>query len=119
MAMSLAQKLQSKLSHGMQETSPASPQQKLKDFIAVRVEPRSACHNRRSEDPKSVYTFDSERDAPRSELCREGGEKGRKCIEMEMYATQLFQAMQDQGFYCALPTDPTRTHMECKPIPKD
>ena len=36
----------------------------------------------RQEDPNSVYTFDSERDAPKSELCREGKEKGRKCIEV-------------------------------------
>ncbi|KAI0637091.1 hypothetical protein C8Q77DRAFT_1269696 [Trametes polyzona] len=103
--MSLAQKLQSKLSHGTDDAQSANPQQKLKDFIA--------------EDPNSVYTFDSERDAPRSELCREGKEKGRKCIQMEMYSTQLFQAMQDQGFFCALPMDPTRTHIECKRIPKN
>ncbi|KAL1947715.1 hypothetical protein VTO73DRAFT_13439 [Trametes versicolor] len=103
--MSLVQKLQNKLSNGTQDAAPAQPQQKLKDFIA--------------EDPNSTYTFDGERDAPRSEICREGKEKGRKCIEMEMYSTKLFQAMQEQGFFCALPMDPTRTHMECKRIPKN
>ncbi|KAI0646931.1 hypothetical protein C8Q79DRAFT_595412 [Trametes meyenii] len=104
--MSLAQKLQSKLSKDSQDGPAASkpPVQALKEFIA--------------EDPNSVYTFDGERGAPRSQLCREGKEKSRKCIEMEMYSTQLFQAMQDQGFYCALPMDPARTHMECKRIPK-
>ncbi|KAI0670503.1 hypothetical protein C8Q78DRAFT_129209 [Trametes maxima] len=104
--MSLAQKLQSKLSKDPQDGPTASkpPAQTLKEFI--------------SEDPNSAYTFDSERGAARSQLCREGKEKGRKCIQMEMYSTQLFQAMQDQGFYCALPMDPARTHMECKRIPK-
>ena len=36
------------------------------------------------EDPNSRYTFDSERDAPQSELCREGKEKGRKCIMVRL-----------------------------------
>ncbi|KAI0664930.1 hypothetical protein C8Q70DRAFT_1049124 [Cubamyces menziesii] len=103
--MSIAQKLQSKFSQESQDASSKHPEQVLKDFIA--------------EDPNSVYTFDSERDSPKSELCREGKEKGRKCIEMQMYSTQLFQAMQNQGFFCALPMDPTRTHIECKRIPKN
>ena len=32
------------------------------------------------EDPQSKYTFNSERDAPESELCREGDKLSRKCI---------------------------------------
>ncbi|KAI0781061.1 hypothetical protein BD413DRAFT_600511 [Trametes elegans] len=103
--MSLAQKLQSKLSNDSQDASSKPPREVLKEFIA--------------EDPNSVYTFDSERDAPQSEICREGKEKGRKCIQMQMYSTQLFQAMQDQGFFCALPMDPAHTHIECKRIPKN
>lgn len=32
------------------------------------------------EDPQSNYTFDSERDAPVSELCRDGKNLSKKCI---------------------------------------
>ncbi|RPD66010.1 hypothetical protein L226DRAFT_566492 [Lentinus tigrinus ALCF2SS1-7] len=103
--MSLAQKLQGKLTQSSQsETSSQTPEKVLKDFIA--------------EDPNSTYTFTSERDAPQSELCRDGKEKGKKCIMMQMHSTRLFQAMQDQGFFCALPMDPKGTHIECKPLPK-
>ncbi|KAJ7756885.1 hypothetical protein DFH07DRAFT_476885 [Mycena maculata] len=78
--------------------------------------------------PTSEYTFDSERDAPQSELCRapnnatSGGVKGdapgRDCIILQMQSKRLFEAMQDMGFFCAMPMDPSRTHMECTPIPK-
>ncbi|PCH38267.1 hypothetical protein WOLCODRAFT_149213 [Wolfiporia cocos MD-104 SS10] len=82
----------------------AEPRDQLKAFIA--------------EDPDSRYTFDSERGAPQSEICREGREKGRKCITLAMHSTEMFAAMQAQGFFCALPMDPSRTHMECRRIPK-
>jgi len=71
-----------------------------------------------AKNPNARYTFDSERGAPQSEICREEGPKGRECIMLQMYSTQLFEAMQDNGFFCALPMDPTRTHMECTRIPK-
>ncbi|GBE82356.1 hypothetical protein BKA93DRAFT_724475 [Sparassis latifolia] len=81
-----------------------NPEDELKAFIA--------------EDPDSRYTFHSERDASQSEICREGKDKERKCIMLEMYSTKMFEAMQAQGFFCALPMDPSRTHMECRRIPK-
>ncbi|VDC00871.1 unnamed protein product [Peniophora sp. CBMAI 1063] len=68
--------------------------------------------------PSARYTFDSERDAPQSELCREEKGKPNECIILQMHSKKLFEAMQSQGFFCALPIDPTRTHMECQPIPK-
>ncbi|TFK55196.1 hypothetical protein OE88DRAFT_1732458 [Heliocybe sulcata] len=68
--------------------------------------------------PNTIYTFDSERGAPQSTLCRENGPQRKECIQVQMYATKLFEAMQANGFYCALPSDPTQTHMECKPMPK-
>jgi len=81
-----------------------SPEEQLKDFIA--------------KGPKSNYTFDSERDAPQSEICRELGKDSRDCIILQMHSKKLFEAMQDHGFFCALPLDPTRTYIECFPIPK-
>ncbi|KAI0093997.1 hypothetical protein BDY19DRAFT_289863 [Irpex rosettiformis] len=71
-----------------------------------------------SEDPNSEYTFDSERDAPQSELCREGKELSRKCIQIQMHSTKLFKTMQDQGFFCALPQNPAQTYIKCERIPK-
>ncbi|KAF8810169.1 hypothetical protein BYT27DRAFT_7187032 [Phlegmacium glaucopus] len=71
-------------------------------------------------DPNCHYTFDSERNSLQSELCREGsGSKGRECITLQMNSKHLFEAMQELGFFCALPMDPSRTYIECKPlIPK-
>ncbi|TFK42742.1 hypothetical protein BDQ12DRAFT_732356 [Crucibulum laeve] len=71
-----------------------------------------------SHDPKSNYTFDSERDSPQSEICRANGRKDRDCIMLQMNSKRLFEAMQKHGFFCALPIDPERTYMECKPLPK-
>lgn len=102
--MSLGQQLFS--SRKPESKAPKSKQtdsDELKAFVKV--------------DPTARYTFDSERDVPESEICREGKES-RKCIKLHMYSTQMFQAMQDQGFYCALPMDPGRTHIECIPMPK-
>ncbi|KAJ7168229.1 hypothetical protein C8R43DRAFT_877148, partial [Mycena crocata] len=73
--------------------------------------------------PTSRYTFDSERDAPTSEICRQpdaraGGNAAPDCITLQMHSKRLFEAMQNLGFFCAMPMDPKRTHMECTPIPK-
>jgi len=70
-------------------------------------------------DPNCHYTFDSERDSPQSELCRKGsGSKGQECIMIQMNSKRLFEAMQELGFFCALPMDPSRTYIECKRLPK-
>ncbi|KAH8102368.1 hypothetical protein DFH11DRAFT_379924 [Phellopilus nigrolimitatus] len=74
-----------------------------------------------SKSPASTYTFDSaRRDAPQSELCRapEGARQQKECITIQMQSRRLFQAMQDQGFFCALPIDPKQTHIECTPKPR-
>ncbi|KAJ6606518.1 hypothetical protein DFH09DRAFT_1120459 [Mycena vulgaris] len=71
--------------------------------------------------PAARYTFDSERDAPQSEICRRpssGDAAATECIVLQMHSKRLFEAMQNLGFFCALPMDPTGTHMECTPIPK-
>ncbi|KAH9946215.1 uncharacterized protein BXZ73DRAFT_73028 [Epithele typhae] len=104
--MSLAQKTRGQLTqNATEEQKSPTAEQTLKDFVA--------------EDPDSRYTFDSERGAPKSEIFREGKEKGRKCIMVQMHSTRMFQAMQDQDFFCALPMDPSRTHIECTRLPKN
>ncbi|KAI0341848.1 hypothetical protein BDW22DRAFT_1429943 [Trametopsis cervina] len=82
------------------------------------IKPEKALATFIAEDPNSKYTFDSERDAPRSELCREGDKLSRKCLMLQMHSTRMFQAMQDQGFFCALPQDPSHTYIACERIPK-
>ncbi|TDL27277.1 hypothetical protein BD410DRAFT_782364 [Rickenella mellea] len=83
----------------------ARPDDQLKSFVARA--------------PNARYTFDSERDASESELCREQtGDQRRECIMVQMQSKRLFAAMQEHGFFCALPFDPSRTHMECTPLPK-
>ncbi|KAI0295558.1 hypothetical protein BC826DRAFT_1008421 [Russula brevipes] len=79
-----------------------TPKELLKNFI--------------SQDPNARYTFDSDRGALQSEICRQG--KGEECIILQMTSRELFTAMQEYGFFCALPMDPSRTYMQCTPIPK-
>jgi len=84
--------------------SKISPEQQLKTFV--------------KKTPDIKYTFDSERDSPQSEICRELGKDRRECITLRMDSKRLFECMQSLGFFCILPLDPSQTHMECTPIPK-
>ncbi|KAE9406784.1 hypothetical protein BT96DRAFT_987330 [Gymnopus androsaceus JB14] len=68
--------------------------------------------------PNGQFTFDSERDAPRSEICRSDDPNNHDCITLQMNSKQMFESMQSLGFYCALPIEPGKTYMECKPLPK-
>ncbi|WWC69206.1 uncharacterized protein I206_103143 [Kwoniella pini CBS 10737] len=72
------------------------------------------------EAPDARYTFDSRRnaDAIDAELCRVTPQGGRSCIKLALASASLFKSMQSLGFYCALPAEPTRTHMECQRIPR-
>ncbi|WVR05430.1 hypothetical protein IAU60_002445 [Kwoniella sp. DSM 27419] len=72
------------------------------------------------EAPNARYTFDSRRnaDAEDTELCRITPQGGKSCIKLAIASAALFKSMQSLGFYCALPAEPTRTHMECTRIPR-
>ncbi|KAF9792850.1 hypothetical protein BJ322DRAFT_79945 [Thelephora terrestris] len=83
----------------------ASPEQQLKAFV--------------EKTPQSKFTFDSERDSQESEICRKLGKDSKECITLRMNSKRLFESMQGLGFFCALPMDPSRTHMECIPVPKN
>jgi len=82
-----------------------SPEQRLKTFV--------------EKTPGNKFTFDSERDSSESEICREIGRDERECMTLRMDSKRLFECMQNLGFFCALPLDPERTHMECTPMPKN
>ncbi|KAK0445484.1 hypothetical protein EV421DRAFT_323534 [Armillaria borealis] len=57
------------------------PLQTLKSFIGTS--------------PASQYTFDSERDSPRSTICRPSDSTdGKECITIEMNSKKLFATMQ-------------------------
>jgi len=81
-----------------------TPKEFLKQFI--------------SRDPHARYILDSERDASQSEICRQGKGRDKECMILQMTSRELFTAMQENGFFCALPMDPTRTYIQCNPIPK-
>ncbi|KAF9453293.1 hypothetical protein P691DRAFT_801631 [Macrolepiota fuliginosa MF-IS2] len=87
----------------MGNKKPEDANQVLNDFL--------------SHDPKARYAFDSERDSPESELCRQKGKEYEECVTLKMNSRRLFAAMQKYGFFCALPSNPEKTHMECKPMP--
>ncbi|KAF8911131.1 hypothetical protein CPB84DRAFT_1763394 [Gymnopilus junonius] len=84
--------------------SETKSQEALKDFITQK--------------PQSQYTFDSERDSSASEICRNDGQENHDCITLQMNAKKLFESMQNLGFFCAMPIDPARTYMACKPLRK-
>ncbi|KAF8509556.1 hypothetical protein JB92DRAFT_2729891, partial [Gautieria morchelliformis] len=67
--------------------------------------------------PASQYTFDSVRGADNSQICRQTKDQ-KECIQVWLTSKQLFEAMQQNGFFCALPMDPGSTHMDCTAIPK-
>ncbi|KIY66125.1 hypothetical protein CYLTODRAFT_455688 [Cylindrobasidium torrendii FP15055 ss-10] len=64
--------------------------------------------------PKSVYRFSAPRDTPPSKICRDGKD-GEDCKTIELTGKEMFTTMQSMGFFCALPLDPSKTYMECKP----
>ncbi|WVF71959.1 hypothetical protein IAT40_006769 [Kwoniella sp. CBS 6097] len=74
-----------------------------------------------AEAPSARYVFDSRRnsdESPDTELCRVTPQGGKSCIKLAIASAALFKSMQSLGFYCALPAEPTRTHMECNRIPR-
>ncbi|KAL7424183.1 hypothetical protein Q5752_001769 [Cryptotrichosporon argae] len=85
--------------------APAAQHKRVADFV--------------QEAPNARYVFDSrrEKEGEDVQLCRQTPE-GVSCIKLAMQSAALFKSMQTIGFYCALPAEPTRTHMECNRLPK-
>ncbi|KZT56752.1 hypothetical protein CALCODRAFT_509291 [Calocera cornea HHB12733] len=67
------------------------------------------------EKPGATYEFSSDDETRKAEICRRTSD-GVSCIKIEGTSKKLFETMQGLGFFCALPADPKRTHMECKPL---
>lgn len=70
------------------------PVAQLKDFVAVshnsatctRRNNGSECLFGFKQDPDSKYSFNSDRDAPQAEICREGKNLSRKCITVRFHS---------------------------------
>ncbi|KAF5358021.1 hypothetical protein D9756_001708 [Leucocoprinus leucothites] len=99
----VSQLLQNRITSSSSSKQPEDANKVLKEFLSL--------------DLKARYTFDSERDSSESELCRQQGKNSEECITLKMNSKRLFEAMQQHGFFCALPSNPEKTHMECKPLP--
>ena len=68
----------------------------LREFIDVSCvykSGRDALTTRRQQSPASQYTFDSERGADRSQICRRRKDQ-TECIQVWLSSKQLFEAMQ-------------------------
>ncbi|KAI9637955.1 uncharacterized protein MKK02DRAFT_42336 [Dioszegia hungarica] len=85
---------------------PADQHRRVADFV--------------KEVPNAKYVFDSRRggENPEAELCRVTPQGGKSCIKVFMQSTSLFKSMQALDYFCALPAEPSRTHMECTRIPR-
>ncbi|KAI7876176.1 hypothetical protein K492DRAFT_198674 [Lichtheimia hyalospora FSU 10163] len=59
--------------------------------------------------PQYSYNIDQYR----GQICRQlpGGQE--ECLKLSLEYTEMFSQMQKLGFFCALPMDPKKTHMEC------
>ncbi|GMK54158.1 hypothetical protein CspeluHIS016_0107440 [Cutaneotrichosporon spelunceum] len=77
------------------------------------------------EDPIAIYTFDSrvirdehgeQSQQKTTDLCRRRRDGSESCVKVAAESKALFKMMQTLGFYCALPAEPTETHMECRMI---
>ncbi|KAI9287487.1 hypothetical protein BC943DRAFT_274522 [Umbelopsis sp. AD052] len=62
--------------------------------------------------PIGDYNIDQEK----QRICHQLGSGQEKCVQLNLEATEMFSQMQKLGFFCALPMDPTKTHMECKHV---
>ncbi|CAE6424039.1 unnamed protein product [Rhizoctonia solani] len=81
-----------------------TPEETVKTFVKVA--------------PGATYTFDGDRESKGAKLCRKKPGGGEDCIQVALAAKQLNITMQNMGYFCQLPFDPSQTHMECVPIPK-
>ncbi|QRV90001.1 hypothetical protein RhiJN_18019 [Ceratobasidium sp. AG-Ba] len=88
----------------MPPKSKSNPQELVKAFVSIA--------------PAATYTFDGDRDSESAQLCRRERGKPEQCIQVSMQAKRLFETMQNMGYFCQLPFDPSQTHMECTRISK-
>ncbi|PWY97498.1 hypothetical protein BCV70DRAFT_219387 [Testicularia cyperi] len=64
-----------------------------------------------------IFTLDGERGSGKSQLCAKQADGRFNCVEIALEAKSLFTTMQSLNFFCTLPQDPTKTHINCQRIP--
>ncbi|KAI7866196.1 hypothetical protein BDF14DRAFT_1728840 [Spinellus fusiger] len=62
--------------------------------------------------PQNNYNIDQYK----NQLCRQIPGKQEECLKLNLEFVQMFGEMQKLGFFCALPMDPKKTHMECQRV---
>ncbi|KAI9021531.1 hypothetical protein CLU79DRAFT_753701 [Phycomyces nitens] len=60
--------------------------------------------------PQDNYNIDQYK----HQLCRQLPSGQEECLKLKLEFVEMFSEMQKLGFFCALPMDPTKTHMECQ-----
>ncbi|KIS67977.1 uncharacterized protein UMAG_11053 [Mycosarcoma maydis] len=65
----------------------------------------------------AIFTLDGERGSGRSQLCAQQSDGRLTCTEIALEAKSLFSTMQSLNFFCTLPQDPSKTHINCQRIP--
>ncbi|KAN0061450.1 hypothetical protein ACQY0O_006297 [Thecaphora frezii] len=74
---------------------------------------RSFVHNSAA----STFVLDGERGSGKSVLCAKEANGRLNCTEIALEARHLFSTMQSLDFFCTLPQDPAKTHINCEKIP--
>ncbi|ORY94853.1 hypothetical protein BCR43DRAFT_494703 [Syncephalastrum racemosum] len=62
--------------------------------------------------PQNGYNLDQYK----QQVCRQLPGNQEECLKLNLEYAQMFSEMQKLGFFCALPMDPTKTHMECRRV---
>ncbi|TKY89683.1 hypothetical protein EX895_001468 [Sporisorium graminicola] len=65
----------------------------------------------------ATFTLDGERGSGKSQLCAQQSDGRFTCVEIALEAKSLFSTMQSLNFFCTLPQDPSKTHINCQRIP--
>ena len=95
------------LSQHAEHDMPNKPEEQLRAFIAVGASYLPCCWPLLTkifqEDPDSKYTFDSERDATQSEICREGKKLSKKCITVCTLPVRLTAILTRTSTHVAAP----------------
>ncbi|KAL1921634.1 uncharacterized protein VTP21DRAFT_10276 [Calcarisporiella thermophila] len=73
------------------------------------------------EDTAAEYVIDPQftpnpNEKNKGEVCRRLSNGQTRCLRMELDPREMFSQMQRLGFFCALPLDPSQTHMECRRV---
>ncbi|RUS20702.1 hypothetical protein BC937DRAFT_94553 [Endogone sp. FLAS-F59071] len=82
----------------------------MADLSETKTSERKRLDNFVQEMPGAPYNIDQYN----SMVCRRLQNGNESCVRLKLEFVEMFDEMQKLGFFCALPTDPKKTHMECQ-----